>query len=207
MRHIVATAESKITKLSEVLLSMGAESFNAVKETIKNHLQSKPDGLQEIRTNEAVEEFLRCKNEALKENSRTRKKGVDLPSRAAGRISLSELKKTLHEDALLKEIQARHLVPYIVSVAKAGLRAQHPSPKYKSCIDDLTQQTCVGTRSNQKGANTKKVGLLWMDWINLLMSDEERLWTLENPDTSIDEFDSKSFVVRGEGVEFCFNEK
>jgi hypothetical protein len=110
------------------------------------------------------------------------------------------LRKVDHEDALIQELRARHLIFFIVAPGEKDKERAHPLQ---------TQDIYTGTRSKRaKNGKVTVKGLEWSDLKDLLMSDEERLWTLENPNLSVEsEFDGSSFVVRGEDVEFVFEEK
>jgi hypothetical protein len=176
---------------------MGAEEFVDCRTKIHQHLTSKPDGLQQIRTNEAVAEMEKCKDQELKSNARTQKKGVHLPSRAR-EDSTEPIVKSRSRGCTHSRNPCSAPIPYIVALGVKDKRS-HPLP---------TQDNYTGTRiKRSKNGNVTVKGLEWDDLKDLLMADEERLWTLENPNLSVEsEFDSTSFVVRREDVEFVFEE-
>jgi len=109
--HVVSTALKLVATVASVAGSMEPSGFVKQREKIVKSLNSKDESLQQIRQNELFAKYSIHLGRPLRENQRTRQRGVDMTSRAHGRVPLSDLTEAKHEKLIDQELWCRHVIP------------------------------------------------------------------------------------------------
>ena len=186
--HLVNTAHAKNKQLAAVAKTIDGEEFNRRRQKIKDNLLKSDGQLEEKRKKERLDEFLQHAKSPLKENVRTKVRGVDLTSRALGKIPLADLRKGPHMETLIQELRARHIPFYCPCPTpekkdEKKEKRSHPFP--------IKAETTGRSKTLDEGTEKERVEwleLTFSDLKDLIMVDEERWYTAENP-KGLKEFD------------------